>query len=92
MVEGFLGTLLGGLALFVLYAVVTLWIKIKALEGSSHTVVPMRNEGIAKLEKEMESFLGTKSEDLFKDLNPRELGNFTRFPVDDNDKREDRFV
>jgi Tfp pilus assembly protein PilE len=64
------------------------WLQMKAMRESTHTVVPMKGNAFEDFQKEIESIVGGRSQDLFGDMDPGELGNFERYKTD----REDRSV
>lgn len=84
MVETAIGVLLGGLGLGLIAGHIALWVKVRARELSTHQVVPIQTNAFADLQKEIDSITGAKTEDLYQDLDPRNLENFERFSTEDD--------
>lgn len=94
MVENALTIALGIVlaAIFVAPFVITtlLWVKIRAIEKTQYNIVPLGgaegSNAFAQFQKELDSITGNRSSDLFDDMDPSDLGNFSRFDDFDEDK------
>lgn len=64
------------------YISIKVWMDVKAMKDSTHTVVPMNSNAFADFQKEIDSITGGSSSQLFGDLDPANLGNFERFDED----------
>lgn len=79
-----LGIVFGGAICGLFYAVIALWIKIGAMERSTHTIHPVNteiNDQVKAVEDEMHRILGTNNKsDIYKGgIDPEALANFEPF-------------
>lgn len=74
--------------LFVLFIVtpfylsIKVWLDVKAMKESTHTVVPLNSNAFSDFQKELETITGNTSDDILRDLDPGTLANFQRFDPD----------